>query len=140
MNKSRSRIIFIAGLAGVLAGGGALGTAYADPGGGNGVGNGVGNVLHASEERTIPAGSNGATVEVVCPDLDYTATGGGYTVYSRDPGVYIAQSRNLVGHKGDYETYNGKGWLVQVNNTTDEEQRVRAWVVCVYAPNDNTQD
>lgn len=110
----------------------------------------VGNILHNSHSVNVPANSNGTEVPVTCaggPFGDapngnaegYVAVGGGFNVQTRNAGVYINLNRPLISLNGDY-SYNGKGWLVQVNNTTDQVQNVRAWVVCIHAPDDNPND
>lgn len=110
----------------------------------------VGNILHNSNAEMVPAGSNGAVVPATCAGGDYgeaangdaegyVAVGGGFTVKDRSGSVVVNQSRPLVNLNGDY-SFNGKGWMAQVNNTTDKEQEVRVWTVCVYAPSDDQTD
>jgi hypothetical protein len=123
---------------------GAGNAASADnPGQGNSYGKGLGNVLHNSKAIDIePGGSE--QVHVLCsedPEInqDYTATGGGFSSnYTGD--VSVTLSRNLVGLNGDYETYNGKGWLVRARNDGSVTRDVRAWVICAYAPQDDPTD
>jgi hypothetical protein len=106
---------------------------------------GAGNILHNSHTTTVPAGSNGAVSFASCaagPNGDapngaakgYVAIGGGFNIPSRDPGVYVSQSKN------DPEPTDPASWQVVVNNTTATSQPVQVWVVCISAPTDDPTD
>lgn len=111
----------------------------------------IGNVLHNSKTEQVPPKSNGHVINVTCAEGDfgdaangdakgYVATGGGFNTRDRSGDVVVNQSRFLINLPGENYENNGKGWMVQVNNTTDQPQEVQAWVVCVYAPDDDNTD
>jgi len=119
----------------------------------------VGNILHNSYSTSIPAHSHGRvaatcayTEDAGLPETTnypiggdapngaadgYVAVGGGYSVGNGSGsvnGLDISMSRAEL-------TYTqGRGWLVAGHNETDDPINVWAWVICVYAPDDDPTD
>lgn len=127
----------------------------AGPPGSPGASGYIGNITHASHAESVPAGAT-RVVQVTCSDegeganyggnphanMSYVAVGGGFTA----KGLTIQESRNMIALDtgptlaDNIHEFNGKGWIVRAHNATNQAHDLRAWVICVYAPHDDSTD